>query len=63
MDRDGNCVSLTHSLGRPSGVVTEGLGFMYDGCMEVFDPRPGRAGLVAIWRHARVCISDILNFC
>ena len=47
VDGDGNCVSLTHSLGRPSGVVTEGLGFMYNGCMGVFDPRPGRAGSLA----------------
>ena len=47
VDGDGSCVSLTHSLGRPSGVVTEGLGFMYNGCMGVFDPRPGRAGSLA----------------
>ena len=47
VDGAGNCVSLTHSLGRPSGVVTEGLGFMYNGCMGVFDPRPGRAGSLA----------------
>ena len=46
-DRDGNIVSMTHSLGAPSGVVTPGLGFMYNGCMAVFDPRPGRAGSIA----------------
>jgi gamma-glutamyltranspeptidase / glutathione hydrolase len=40
-------VSMTHSLGMPSGVVTDGLGFMYNGCMGVFDPRPGRAGSIA----------------
>ena len=45
-DADGNCVSLTHSLGMPSGVVTPGLGFMYNGCMAVFDPRPGRTGSI-----------------
>ena len=28
VDDLGNCVSMTHSLGNPSGVVTEGLGFM-----------------------------------
>ncbi len=43
VDEFGNCVSMTHSLGNPSGVVTEGLGFMYNGCMNVFDPRPGGA--------------------
>ncbi len=47
IDKDGNCVTMTHSLGMPSGVVSEGLGFMYNGCMGVFDPRPGRAGSIA----------------
>lgn len=47
VDKDGNCVTMTHSLGMPSGVITDGLGFMYNGCMGVFDPRPGRAGSVA----------------
>jgi gamma-glutamyltranspeptidase/glutathione hydrolase len=47
VDGEGNAVSMTHSLGMPSGVITEGLGFMYNGCMGVFDPRPGRAGSVA----------------
>lgn len=46
-DAAGNCVSLTHSLGSSSGVVTEGLGFMYNNCMMVFDPRPGRPGSLA----------------
>ena len=47
VDGEGNCVTMTHSLGMPSGVVTAGLGFMYNGCMGVFDPRPGRAGSLA----------------
>jgi gamma-glutamyltranspeptidase/glutathione hydrolase len=47
VDAEGNCVTMTHSLGMPSGVVTRGLGFMYNGCMGVFDPRPGRAGSLA----------------
>jgi len=46
-DEYGNCVSMTHSLGMPSGVVSEGLGFMYNGCMAVFDPRPGNADSLA----------------
>ena len=46
VDGAGNCVSLTHSLGMPSGVVTAGLGFQYNGCMCVFDPRPGRTGSI-----------------
>jgi gamma-glutamyltranspeptidase/glutathione hydrolase len=47
LDRNGMAVSLTHTLGTPSGVVTEGLGFMYNGAMGAFDPRPGRAGSIA----------------
>jgi gamma-glutamyltranspeptidase/glutathione hydrolase len=47
VDRDGNCVTMTHSLGMPSGVITDGLGFMYNGCMGVFDPRSGNAGSLA----------------
>ncbi len=47
LDKDGNCFTMTHSLGMPSGVVTPGLGFMYNGCMGVFDPRPDRAGSIA----------------
>ncbi|MCH8001001.1 MAG: gamma-glutamyltransferase [Proteobacteria bacterium] len=47
VDADGNAVSMTHSLGMPSGVITDGLGFMYNGCMAVFDPRPGRTGSIA----------------
>src|SRR5260370_34477353 len=31
----------------PWGVVTRGLGYMYNGCMGVFDRRPGRAGSIA----------------
>lgn len=47
VDREGNAVSMTHSLGMPSGVITDGLGFMYNGCMAAFDPRPGRATSIA----------------
>jgi gamma-glutamyltranspeptidase/glutathione hydrolase len=41
VDHDGNCVSLTHTLGICSGVVTAGLGFLYNECMRLFDPMPG----------------------
>jgi gamma-glutamyltranspeptidase / glutathione hydrolase len=47
VDGEGNCVSLTHSLAMPSGVIPSGTGFMLNGCMGVFDPRPGRAGSIA----------------
>jgi gamma-glutamyltranspeptidase/glutathione hydrolase len=42
VDDQGNAVSLTHTLGSASGVVTPGLGFGYNDYMNCFDPRPGR---------------------
>jgi gamma-glutamyltranspeptidase/glutathione hydrolase len=62
-DAQGNCVSMTHSLGMPSGVVTKGLGFMYNGCMGVFDPRPGRAGSLAAGkaRFSSICPSIVFE--
>ncbi|MFK0271156.1 gamma-glutamyltransferase [Pseudomonas asiatica] len=47
VDKHGNCVALTHSLGSPSGVIPKGLGFMLNGTMSRFDPRPGRSGSIA----------------
>lgn len=63
IDGDGNCVTMTHSLGMPSGVITDGLGFLYNGCMAVFDPRPGRAGSLAPGkaRFSSVCPSLFLR--
>lgn len=42
MDSAENAVALTHSLGSCSGVVTPGLGFFYNNCMNCFDPIPGK---------------------
>ncbi|MEZ5650948.1 MAG: gamma-glutamyltransferase [Burkholderiaceae bacterium] len=47
VDAQGNIANMTHSLGSSNGVVTDGLGFMYNNCMMVFDPRPGRPGSLA----------------
>ena len=63
IDKFGNCVTMTHSLGMPSGVVTPGLGFLYNGCMGVFDPRPGRPGSIMPGksRFSSVCPSIIFE--
>jgi gamma-glutamyltranspeptidase/glutathione hydrolase len=47
LDAAGNCVALTHSLGMSSGVITPGLGFMYNNSMVNFDPLPGRRNSIA----------------
>jgi len=46
IDADGNAATLTHSLGTSSGVITDGLGFLYNGLLSGFDPRPGRAASI-----------------
>lgn len=47
IDGEGNIACITHSLGAYSGVVTPGLGFVYNNGMNRFDPRPGRASSLA----------------
>lgn len=47
VDANGLVVSLTHTLGVPSGVVVPDAGFMLNGAMNWYDPRPGRAGSIA----------------
>ncbi|HEX2941624.1 MAG TPA: gamma-glutamyltransferase family protein, partial [Rhodopila sp.] len=61
-DADGNAVSMTHTLGQPSGVITEGLGFMYNGAMAVFDPRPGHAGSLAPGKSRFSALSPTIVF-
>ncbi|MBT3532257.1 MAG: gamma-glutamyltransferase [Rhodospirillaceae bacterium] len=61
-DSAGNCVTLTHSLGSSSGVVTDGLGFMYNNCMMVFDPRPGNAGSLAAGKARFSALSPTIVF-
>lgn len=46
-DREGSAVSFTHSIGTGSGVVTPGLGFIYNNGMSAYDPRPGRPNSIA----------------
>lgn len=47
VDQQGNAASLTHTLGSCSGVITPGLGFMYNNAMINFNPVPGRADSIA----------------
>jgi gamma-glutamyltranspeptidase/glutathione hydrolase len=61
-DQHGNLVAMTHSLGMPSGAITEGLGFMYNGCMSVFDPRPGRTGSIAAGKARFTAMAPTIVF-
>lgn len=46
-DEEGNVASITHTLGTASGVVTPGLGFIYNNSMKLFDVQPGRPNSMA----------------
>jgi gamma-glutamyltranspeptidase/glutathione hydrolase len=61
-DEAGNTVTMTHTLGQPSGVVSGGLGFMYNGAMAVFDPRPGHAGSLAPGKSRFSALSPTIVF-
>lgn len=43
VDSNGMVVSMTHTLGNPSGFIVKDTGFMLNGAMSLFDPVPGRA--------------------
>ncbi|TDT33608.1 gamma-glutamyltransferase family protein [Naumannella halotolerans] len=47
IDADGLTVALSHTLGNPSGYIPRGTGFILNGGMSTFDPRPGRTNSIA----------------
>src|SRR5712664_3320781 len=62
VDDMGNAVSLTHTLGSSSGVVTPGLGFTYNDYMNCFDPRPGNANSVRPGKTRATSMTPTLVF-
>jgi gamma-glutamyltranspeptidase/glutathione hydrolase len=52
VDEAGNAVGMTHTLGTSSGVVTPGLGFLYNNDMNAFDPAPGDPNSIAPGKRA-----------
>jgi gamma-glutamyltranspeptidase/glutathione hydrolase len=60
VDRRGNCISFSHSLGYGSGVYTSELGFMYNNCMSGFDPRPGRSTSIAPGKARSTAIAETI---
>ncbi len=47
LDAEGNCASITHSVGSGSGTISDGLGFLFNNSMMLFDPQPGRPNSIA----------------
>jgi gamma-glutamyltranspeptidase/glutathione hydrolase len=47
VDAQGNVVAITHSLGGSSGVITPGLGFMYNNSMVNYHPLPAHPNSIA----------------
>jgi gamma-glutamyltranspeptidase/glutathione hydrolase len=49
VDQDGGAIAMNHSLAASagSGVVTDGLGFLYNNAMAGFDARPGLRNSIA----------------
>ncbi|MFI5282933.1 MAG: gamma-glutamyltransferase [Candidatus Dormibacterales bacterium] len=62
VDDAGNAVSLTHTLGSASGVVTPGLGFGYNDYMNCFDPRPGRPNSIRAGKTRVTMMTPTLVF-
>ena len=62
VDDAGNAVSMTHTLGAASGVVTPGLGFMYNDYLNCFDPRPGRVNSLAPGKTRWTMITPAIVF-
>jgi gamma-glutamyltranspeptidase/glutathione hydrolase len=62
LDGSGNAASLTHSNGNSSGVVTPGLGFLYNHHMHNFDPRPGHLNSIQPGKTPRAGCSPLMLF-
>jgi gamma-glutamyltranspeptidase / glutathione hydrolase len=60
MDEAGNAVAMMHSNGNSSGVVTSGLGFLYNNHMHNFNPRPGFRNSVAAGKYPEASDGPIL---
>ena len=63
MDEEGNAVAITHTLGTPaSGVVVEGLGFMFNNSMHSFHPYPGHPNSIAPGKARTTGMSPTIVF-
>ncbi|MFC1717664.1 gamma-glutamyltransferase [Candidatus Poribacteria bacterium] len=60
VDQWGNVVGLTHSLGSGADVITQGLGFMYNNCMNCFNPIPGQVNSIEPGKSRVTCMAPTL---
>lgn len=63
MEAGGLTVALTHTLGNPSGYIPRGTGFVLNGGMSTFDPRPGRVNSISPGRrrNSTMCPTVVLD--
>jgi gamma-glutamyltranspeptidase/glutathione hydrolase len=61
-DAAGNVVSMTHTLGTASGVITPGMGFVYNNSMKLFDPNPDHPNAVAAGKARTTAMSPTMVF-
>ena len=62
VDGNGMIVSMTHTLGNPSGFIADGTGFMMNGAMSTFDPRPGNVHSIAPGKRRLSSMSPSIVF-
>ncbi len=62
IDANGMVASLTHTLGLPSGVIPPESGFMLNGAMNWYDPRPGRVLSIAPGKRRYSSMSPAIVF-
>lgn len=62
IDKHGNMVGITHTLGISSGVVVPGLGFMFNNAMHKFDPRPGKPNSIAPGKSRSSALASTVVF-
>jgi len=60
VDRDGNSISFSHSLGYNSGVFSPGLGILFNNCMSAFDPRPGSANSIEPGKARSTAVAETI---
>ena len=62
IDAEGNAVGMMHSNGSSAGVVTPGLGFLYNHHMHNFDARPGQLDSIQPGKRGRSGCSPVMLF-